>query len=438
MTARGPRIAVCGGGLAGIAAACELAGRGAAVTLVERRPFLGGRAFSFRDRRGREIDNGQHVFLGCCPAYVRLMDLLGTSIHLHRQRRLRVPVLDRDGRSAELRADPLPTPLHMTRSLLRYGHLTRAERARAGAAMLALAACRGAALERLDEISFADWLTEQDQTERSISRFWDVVVLATCNERSSAVSAALAAFVFQEGVLSSTTASAIGWSLVGLSRLVDPAAEDYLRARGGSVLRGVEARTADPGGVTLSDGRRVDADGVVVALPPARARAIAPEALPEDPGLGVSPIVNVHLWYERPITHEPVLAVLESPAQWVFSRRAMERGRGPGDRVVVSISAAHEHMAAPRAELAETVASELERVLPGARGLRPSDWTVVKEARATFAPSPGQAARRPGPTTPVTRVALAGAWTATGWPATMEGAVRSGIRAARAVLEDVG
>ncbi len=426
---------VCGGGLAGIAAACELAGLGARVTLVERRPFLGGRAYSFRDRRGREIDNGQHVFLGCCPAYVRLMDLLGTSVHLTRQRRLDVPVLARDGSRADLRADPLPSPLHMTRALLRYRHLDRSERSAAGAAMVALAGRRGDARDRLDDTTFGDWLRRHGQSERAITAFWDIVVLATCNDRSDDVSAALAAFVFQEGVLSATDAGAIGWSLVGLSRLVDPAVEDYLCARGGRVVRAREVTHVDGGRIQLGDGAELRADAVVLAMPPERVRAVAPGALPNDPGLDVSPIVNVHLWYERPISDLPVLALLDSPAQWVFSRRAMEGRVDDGDRVVVSISAARAEMGVPRDELAAMIASELADIIPGARGRRPLDHAVVKEARATFAPSPGQARRRPGARTPHPGVALAGAWTDTGWPATMEGAVRSGIRAARVALD---
>lgn len=433
-----PSVVVCGGGLAGVAAACELAGLGARVTLVERRPFLGGRAYSFRDRRGREIDNGQHVYLGCCPAYVRLMDLLRTSVHLTRQRRLDVPVLSRDGLRADLRADRLPTPFHMTRALLRYRHLDRSERSAAGAAMIALAARRGAARERLDNGTFGEWLRSHGQSEHAIAAFWDIVVLATCNDRSDDVSAALAAFVFQEGVLSANDAGAIGWSLVGLSRLVDPAAEEYLRARGGRVLRSRQVTHVDGGRVVLGDGAELRADAVVLAMPPERVHAVAPRALAHDPGLGVSPIVNVHLWYDRPITDQPVLALLDSPAQWVFSRRAMEGGDGHGDRVVVSISAARDELGVPRDELAAAIADELSQIVPGARGRRPVDHAVVKEARATFSPAPGQARRRPGARTPDPRIALAGAWTDTGWPATMEGAVRSGIRAARVAIDPDG
>ena len=220
-----PRVVVCGGGLAGIAAACEASLRGAQVTLVERRPFLGGRAFSFTDpETGVQVDNGQHVHLGCCTAYIGLLRLLGTLRDTTLQRRLAVPVRDREGRTGTLAAAPLPAPAHLGPSFARYPHLTGREKVLAGRSLAALAALRPAAAAGLDEVSFRDWLLDHGQGERAIARFWDLIVLPTCNDRSDRVSAALAAFVFREGFLRTARGSAIGWSRVGLTRLVDPAA----------------------------------------------------------------------------------------------------------------------------------------------------------------------------------------------------------------------
>ncbi len=438
MTTGPPRVVVCGGGLAGIAAACEAARTGARVTLVERRPFLGGRAFSFADPgTGREIDNGQHVYLGCCPAYISLLRMLGTLGLTTLQRRLDTPVRDRDGRRAALRAGRLPAPLHLGPSFLAYPHLTPGEKASALRALAALAATGPAARERLDEVSFADWLGDHGQGERAIARFWDLIVLPTCNDRSDRVSAALAAFVFHEGFLRTARGSAIGWSRVGLTHLVDPAARDWLAARGGQVLTGRGVAAAEPGAVTLTDGARLEADAVVLAMPPSRVLEVAPDALPAgDPGLGSAPIVNVHLWYDRPVMEEPFTAVIDSPAQWIFNRSAMGSAADAGGahHLAVSISGARDEIDVPRAELADALRAEVEHLLPAARYAGLVDAAVVKEPQATFAAAPGQAARRPGPATPLDGVALAGAWTATGWPATMEGAVRSGIRATRTLL----
>lgn len=430
-----PRVVVCGGGLAGVAAACEASLLGARVTLVERRPFLGGKAFSFHDAdAGTEVDNGQHVFLGCCTAYIALLRLLGTHAHTALQPALDVPVRDREGRTGSLRASALPAPAHLGPSFLVYPHLSPREKAAALRALLALGALREAARGRLDERSFADWLMDHGQSPRAIARFWDLIVLPTCNDRSDRVSAALAAFVFQEGFLRTRTGSAIGWSTVGLTGLVDPAARAFLDARGGRVLSGRAVAAVGPGAVELADGERLEADRVVLALPPGRAREAAPGALPADPGLGASPILNVHLWYDRPVMRERFVAVLDSPAQWIFNRTAMAGPGGPGQHLAVSVSGAREEVLEPKSALVERFTAELARLLPAAAGAEVLRSAVIKEPEATFSAAPGQAARRPGPVTPVDGVLLAGAWTDTGWPATMESAIRSGRAAAQHIM----
>ncbi len=425
---------VCGGGLAGVAAACEAAGAGAQVTLVERRPFLGGKAYSFRTSAGRELDNGQHVFLGCCPAYIALLRLLGTLDRVVLQRRMRIAVRDRAGVRGALWAAPLPAPAHLGPAFASYPHLTTREKATATRALAALRVMGERGRRQIDDVTFLEWLEAHGQSRRAVQALWDLIVLPTCNDRSQRVSAGLAAFVFQEGLLRRRDASAVGYARVGLTGLVDPAARQFLAARGGRVLDSSAVAEAGPGGVWLTDGRHLPADGVVLALPPERTREVASAALPEDPGLGSSPIVNVHVWYDRPVMDEEFEAVIDSPAQWVFNRTAIA-GSGPGQHLAVSISGAREEVDVPREELAARIIAELAHLYPRASDARIEEVAVVKEPHATFAAAPGQAARRPGPHTPLEHVALAGAWTATGWPATMEGAVRSGIRAARVALE---
>jgi squalene-associated FAD-dependent desaturase len=434
-----PRLVVCGGGLAGIAAACEGAILGAEVTLVERRPFLGGRAFSFVDPdTGVEVDNGQHVFLGCCTSYIGLLRLIGALDRTTLQPALLAPVRDRSGRTGALRADRLPAPLHMGISFATFPHLDLREKAAALPALAALGALTPKRRAALDGTAFADWLAAHGQGPRAVRCFWDLIVLPTCNDRSDRVSAALAAFVFQEGFLKTRTGAAIGWSRVGLTQLVDPPARRFLAGRGARVIAGEGVVAARDGSVALTDGSELPADAVVLALPPDRARQVAPAALAEDPGLGSSPIVNIHLWYDRPVMDELFTAVVDSPAQWVFNRTRMGDLPGPGQHLAISVSGAREEVERPKAELVESFAGELARLYPRAADARLERATVVKEPQATFAAAPGQAARRPGAATPVPGLALAGAWTDTGWPATMEGAVRSGIRAARVALSRKG
>lgn len=435
---RGARVVVAGGGLAGISAAVEAAARGARVTLVERRPFLGGKAFSFTEpRTGVEIDNGQHVHLGCCTAYMALLARLGSIGLTAMQPMLRVDVRDQAGAHGVLTARRLPAPLHMGPSFARYGLLSPAERVRAARALAAIAALGPTGRDALDHVAFGDWLRAHGQRDAAIERFWDVVVLPTCNDRSDRVSAALAMFVITEGLMRTRGGASIGWALAGLSHLVDAPTRRLLQRAGGRVVTGHAITAADAGGVDLDDGTRLDADAVVLALPPGRARSVAPEALPMDPVLGESPIVNVHLWYDRPVLDRPVLAVVDSPVQWIFDRTAITGEGSPGQHLALSLSAARAEMGVPRAELAERMDRELRQLVPG-RGAVLQAWAVTKDARATFAPSPGQAARRPGTRTPVHGVVLAGTWTATGWPATMEGAVRSGLAAVREADDQMG
>jgi squalene-associated FAD-dependent desaturase len=426
---------VCGGGLAGIAAACEAGLRGARVTLVERRPFLGGKAFSFRDgESGADIDNGQHVYLGCCSAYIELLRRLGTLSLTTLQPALDMAVRDRSGRSARLRASPLPAPFHISPSFATYPLLTPRQKAAAVRALAALMVMQSRDVDALDDVAFADWLRMRGQSDAAIAGFWDLIVLPTCNDRSDRVSAALAAFVFREGLFRTRTGSAIGWSRVGLTELVDPAARTFVEKRGGRAMTGVGVSRVHEGRVLLTSGEDLAADRVILALPPGRAREVAPDAVPGDPGLGSSPIVNVHLWYDRPVMSEPFVAVIDSPAQWIFNRTLMGHKPAAGHHLAVSISGAHDEIGRSRDDLATAMQGEVEALFPKARAAELTRVAVVKEPDATFAQGPGQGPRRPGPVTPMRGVYLAGTWTATGWPATMESAVRSGITAAREAI----
>ncbi len=431
-----PRLVVCGGGLAGIAAACEGALQGAAVTLVERRPFLGGKAFSFRlGTRGPQIDNGQHVFLGCCSAYRWLLRTLGTEHLTTLQGRLHVPVRDRAGATGVLAASLLPPPLSIGPSFARYPHLSIREKRDVMVGIASLIKMTEEERHALDETSFADWLADRGQSPEAIERFWDLIVLPTCNDRSTRVSTTLAALVFREGLLRTRTGSAIGYARSGLGELVNPSVSRFLRRYGGTIMLDHGVLAADATGVVLSTGERLSADAVVLALPPERIAEVAP--LPTiGQGLGSSPIVNIHLWYDRPVMRGPFLAVIDSPAQWVFNRSHLSDG--PGQHLVISVSAATDDIDTPRERIADRYVAEMGELFPAARHAALERVHVVKEPLATISPAPGQAALRPPNHTAEAGLAIAGAWTDTGWPATMEGAVRSGLLAARAALGPSG
>ncbi|SEM72975.1 hydroxysqualene dehydroxylase HpnE [Streptacidiphilus jiangxiensis] len=449
------RALVIGGGLAGITAALRLADAGMAVTLSEARPRLGGLAFSFQ-RGALTVDNGQHVFLRCCTAYRGLLQRLGVRDEVYVQPRLDVPVRDvNTGREGSISRDPLPVPLHLGRGLLRYPHLSMAERAATGRAALAL---KRLDLDdpALDRRSFGDWLRAHGQSARAVEALWDLVGVATLNATADESSLALAAMVFKTGLLTDPGASDIGFAKVPLGRIHDDMARAALDRAGVRVLlraRAVEIKPFETDGTgrhsVQLEGERLDGgaetlrdlDAVVLAVPQDAAHDLLPPGSLDEPEallkLGYAPILNVHVVYDRPVLDGPFLAALGSPIQWVFDRTPHSGLQGPGQYLALSQSAAEAEIDLPVATLRQRYLPALERLLPRARGAEVTEFFVTRERTATFAPAPGNAALRPGPATRTPGVHLAGAWTATGWPATMESAVRSGTAAARNVLREL-
>ncbi|MFJ4918976.1 hydroxysqualene dehydroxylase HpnE [Streptomyces sp. NPDC088725] len=438
---------VVGAGLAGITAALRLADAGVRVTLVEGRPRLGGLAFSFR-RGDLTVDNGQHVYLRCCTAYRWFLDRVDGAALAPIQDRLDVPVLDvgraRGPRLGRLRRNALPVPLHLAAGLATYPHLSLAERASVGRAALALKALDPAD-PALDGVDFATWLRRHGQSDRTIEALWDLVGVATLNATAPHASLGLAAMVFKTGLLSEPGAADIGWSNVPLGDLHDTLARKALDAAGvRTEVRtrvGALTRAAGGGWHVETDGERLDADTVVLAVPQRETHGLLPEGALDNPGdlldIGVSPILNVHVVYDRTVLRRPFFAALGTPVQWVFDRTGAS-GLKDGQYLALSQSAAGDEIDAPVAELRARYLPELERLLPAARGAGVRDFFVTRERTATFAPAPGVGRLRPAARTHAPGLFLAGAWTATGWPATMEGAVRSGFSAADAALSTLG
>ncbi|MEU3464834.1 hydroxysqualene dehydroxylase HpnE [Streptomyces sp. NPDC006733] len=441
---------VVGGGLAGTTAALALADAGLRVTLVETRPRLGGLAFSFR-RGELTVDNGQHVFLRCCTAYQWFVDRIAARDLVTLQDRLDVPVLDADTmRLGRLRRAALPVPLHLAASLATYPHLSLRERATVGRAALAL---RALDLDdpALDDTDFASWLSERGQSPRTIEALWDLVGVATLNATADRASLGLAAMVFKTGLLSEAGAADIGWAAAPLGELHDDRARKALDAAGVRTMlrsRVTGIKPAAEGGWRVDAetgpgrGEQLDAGTVVMALPQRETHGLLPQGALEDPdallGIGTAPILNVHVVYDRKVLRQPFFAALGSPVQWVFDRTDSSGMTGSGQYLAVSQSAVEDEIDLPVAELRARYLPELERLLPAARGARVTDFFVTRERTATFAPAPGVGRLRPGAATGAPGLYLAGAWTATGWPATMESAVRSGLNASREALTALG
>jgi len=441
---------VVGGGLAGITAAVALGQAGAEVTVLEAKPRLGGATMSFT-RDGLVVDTGQHVYLRCCTAYRGLLDRLGMSAHAPLQPRFDVTVLT-PSRRTRLRRNRLPAPLHLFPALARYPLLSYAERSRVSLAALAMRRVDPAD-PATDEIRFGDWLAAHGQDERARRALWDLFSVASLNVPGDDATLSLAATVVRTGLLGDSGAADIGVPALSLGELHGAAAARLLGRLGATVRLNTKVAAIEPladAGFTVRLARAedpeevIDADAVVLAVPhEAAARLIPSDALPAQTvdgwaGLGAAPIVNVHVIYDRKVMDVPFAAAVDSPVQWVFDRTRISGMHARGDNgqyLAISLSAADEYVDVPAAELREQFIPALADLFPAAREATVTEFFVTRERRATFRQVPGTARLRPKAATALRGLVLAGSWTDTGWPDTMEGAVRSGLNAVLALRE---
>lgn len=442
-----PRVLVAGGGIAGIAAALRLAGRGVAVELFETRKRLGGRATSFEDpRTGRRLDNCQHVLMGCCTNLLDLYGRLGVreQITWHEA----IHFVGAGGRVDTITRDDLPAPLHTARAFAAARFLTWGEKFAIARAMHHVLRMGPAGREAEAETSFADWLAARGQPPGAIARFWEPVIVSACNETAGRVSARYALKVFADGFLAHDDAWRMGLPAVPLVELYG-AAGRTLEAAGGRLRLGTGVRRilVEGGrarGLLTTTGERVSGDAVVSTLPPERLdRVLEPAAKTLDPrlaGLGAftfSPILGIHLFFAEPVMPWPHLAFTRGQLQWLF-RRGWDEAAG-AEHLHGVISAAHGLVDRTAEAILELVLADAAPVLPRVREVPLVDWRVIKEKRATFSASPGVDRLRPeAGGGGIDRLLLAGDWCATGWPATMEGAARSGYLAADAALRVLG
>jgi squalene-associated FAD-dependent desaturase len=438
-------VMIVGGGLAGLSAGVALSRSGFHVTVLEKRPFLGGRAFSFNDpETGVEVDNGQHVFVGACTEYMQFLRDIDAWQNVRMPKRLSARVI-RNGKSVSLRAASwIPGAAANLPALLRYNHLSIAGRMRLLYGMLRIRF----AGEPHEAETFNSWLRLHRQTEETISRFWNLIVLPSLNDDISVVSASAGIMLFQTALLGAPHKAAIGYPVVGLSRLAGDAAQGVIESSGGEVRKSVDVQElvmqdGRATGVKLASGETPSADAVVVALPAAAMRDLLPDEYTETdffrPSARVetAPIVGVHIWYDRPVMDDPFVAVLDSPLQWVFNVTKMHERetveQGGGQHVAISLSGAWQWKDKTKAELREIFIAEMGKVFPTALTATVTRFITVKMLDATFRVIPGADRNRLAQTTPVAGLFLAGDWTQTGWPSTMESAVRSGNLASEAV-----
>lgn len=457
-TTSGQRVVIIGGGLAGLAAASALASRGMKVTVLESRPRLGGRASSIVDRdTGETIDNCQHVAMGCCTNFRHFCEATSCADLFEIQKELHFVGPPGQAKIVRFAASLLPAPLHLASSFMRMPWFSLSEKRQIAFGLRALAKDN-----RQSDCSFQAWLDGQRQPENVQCRFWHLVLVSALSESLDRISFRHARKVFVDGFLSNRHGWEVSIPTVPLDDVYESRIAATLRGQGVDirVKVGVRRLLADDGRlseVELRDGTRLIGDEFVLAVPQNLVSAILPEDLAEHPivesldRLETAPIASVHLWYDQPLTELPHATFVDRLSQWMFNRTALSRGpqdtpccaegESPVDggcQLQVVISAAHDLSTMTEQEVVAKVDLELREVWPDSGNVRLLKGRMITEHRAVFSPLPGVDEIRPVQQSPISNLQFAGDWTRTGWPATMEGAVRSGYLAAENVLRRRG
>ena len=423
-------VIVIGGGLAGLAAAAALGGAGHSVRLLEARPFLGGRATSYEVGDSETIDNCQHILLRCCVNlldFYQRLDVAG-DIAFHSK----YIFIEPGGERSTLQAGVLPAPLHFTESFLGLHFLSFSEKAAVSRAILAIRR-EYARRNDLDRITMQQWLEEKRQPPRAIERFWRQVLVSAINEELDRMAAIHAFQVFRLGFLARTDSYEMGVPAVPLGRLYSSDAWKRIGNVEIKLRAPVDRIEIENGSVRCvsSGGQELTADHYISALPFERMAAVAPGLNLDLEGFEHSPITGIHLWFDRPITDLPHATLLDRTIQWMFNK-------SEGRYIQLVVSASRSLVDMPRADVIALALRELANFFPVVRQVKLEKAHVVKEVRATFSARPGLESRRPPAVTAVRNLFLAGDWTRSGWPATMEGAVRSGYLAAEAMTAAAG
>jgi len=441
-------VVILGGGLSGLAAAIELSGKGRAVTIVDQAPRLGGRCYSYVDRvTGDVVDNGQHVLIGAYHQTLRYLDAIGTRGLLRSSPGLRLMMHHPVKGFCRFEMSRLPRPFHLTAAMLRYSALSLKDRT--SLLRVGLDLQRGSAEGNimLGRLTIDQWLTRLNQSAEAKRSLWHPIAISVMNELPEHASALLFARSLRAAFLGKKSDSSILIPTVGQTELYVTPAKALLAKGGAKILLNadVQKMTAKRGRIdriVLRNGKEIVPSFVVSALPPyALGRILPPGAdgrqiRPGYASLTYSPIVSIHLWFDRDFMNEPVVGSIGTMLQWIFNRRLLLDGAGESPAFISAvISAAYDTVTLPKGELVKVALKEMGELFPESRKAKLLHAVVIKEKRATFSPTNDNNERRPGAKTAFENLALAGDWTDTGLPATIEGAVMSGFAAA-ALLAD--
>ncbi len=447
----GEKVIVIGGGVAGLAAAVALAEDGFRVTLLEKRATLGGRASSFTDQTtGEMVDNCQHITMRCCTNLEFFYRRIGVWDKIRFYSKL--TFLDQQGKPAVIQnGSPFPAPFHTLFSFARFHPLSLSEKSSVAKALIAI--LRAGTSPNRDSESIGNWLRKQKQPERAMAHFWRPILVSACNEEPDRISCEIGFKLFRDGFLSNAEAYQMGVPSVRLSDLYTQPSIETLSALGADIQLKIHVDALSVAdrkveSVTLSDGTTLSADFYLSAVPFDIMLKMLHSDIREAPFfkdislLEYSPITGVHLWFDKPFEVREPIALLDRETQWIFPKEntqpdGAELSKG-GAYLALVVSSSKSLLSLSADEIIDICLKEVQEALPQSRSARLLHGRVIKEKKATFAPIPGVESLRPKQTTPIENLFLAGDWTRTGWPATMESAARSGYLAAERIMERAG
>ncbi|MBM04744.1 MAG: hypothetical protein CL766_08195 [Chloroflexi bacterium] len=442
-------VTIIGGGLSGISAAINLIQKGFKITLIEKRPYLGGRTFSFTDSNTNDqVDNGQHLFMGCFKNFIKLLKSLSVYDKVYTQKSLKTEILSK-GKIGILKSLPYLGKFHMLPSLLRYPHVNFKDKIRIIYGMIKadLINLNDNNAIKLDKITFRKWLENNYQNENTIKNIWNLIILPTLNDDISNVSAYMGLMVIKNSILAKPKEASLGYSKAGLSQLLDMPTQDFINQRSGKILLNQNVKSLNFNNdklenIKLSKDIVIKSDFYIFAIPfneltnLLTKNILIQKDLNKISNLSFSPIIAIHLWFDKIIMNQEFLALLESPIQWVFNRNKIEeKPNSQKQHLCISISGASDLINLSKNELIKLSLKEIKKYFPIADSAKLIQSIVIKHSNATIRHLPNSYESRPKNKTSIKNLYLAGDWTKTGWPSTMEGAVKSGIDSSAALIK---
>jgi len=440
-------VVIVGGGLSGLAAAVDLVSRGIRVTLLEQKPALGGRAYSFRDNiTGDMIDNGQHVLIAGYDRTMHFLETIGTRHLLRVQHSPSLMFHHPERGFREFRLPLLPVPFNLLIGILRCSLFSIPDRVRLLRAGLSLRSLQASDERILADQTIADWLRSERQSRECTRSFWEPLAVSMMNEGIEKASALIFVRALQKAFLGGSRNAALALPSVGLSQLYVDGAKQFIALRGGEIrcnadVVQVTAENDVASSVWLRDNFVILADAVILAVPQYKLVAILPPQLKEEfsklTTIDVAPIVSIHLWFNQEFMQHESVGLIGRRIQWLFNRRQINHEQGNGAHVSAVISGAYNFVDKTKDELVKIAVEDMRSVYPNLRE-EPLHAIVIREKSATYSSCPVTEPLRPPANTEIQNLFLAGDWTATGYPATIEGAVLSGERGAMLALEYLG